>query len=85
MDIKNLKDLKKLIQLCRTTGVEAIELGTLKMNLGPTPVIYKQYKTKPIEVTTQTTLGEIDENVKIPTDQLTEEQLLMWSAQSNEQ
>ncbi len=35
--INDLKDLKKLIQLCRSTGVESIKLGDIELHLGDKP------------------------------------------------
>lgn len=87
MTINSLKDLKKLIQLCRQTGVEAIEIDGVKLNLGPTPVIYKTTRAKdnaPTKTPEQVfTPGGITEEIQIPTDGLTEEQLLFYSAQGH--
>lgn len=85
MKIESLKDLKKLIALCRSTGVEAIEVEGLKMNLGPTPMIVKQVKNNKVQENQVD--NTITEDMKIPTDGLTEEQLLYYSAQghTNEQ
>lgn len=90
MKIDNLKDLKKLIQLCRTTGIEAIEVDGLKMNLGPTPVSYKQHKTATTllkdNISNGTVApGGITEEIQIPTTGLTDEQLLFYSAQGHDQ
>ena len=83
MKVDNLKDLQKLIQLCRKTGVEAIEVDGVKMNLGPAPFSQKQAKavtkSAPYETFQVHTPGGIIEEIQIPTDGLTEEQLLMWS------
>lgn len=88
MKIENIKQLQALIKLCRTTGVEAIEVDGIKMNLGAAPtVIYKQHKTstKSAEEIIETIApGGITEEVKIPTNGLTEEQLLFYSAQGHE-
>lgn len=87
MKIDNLKDLKKLIQLCRTTGIEAIEVDGVKMNLGPTPVIYKQHKTPTTsskDTITTIAPGSITEEIQIPTTGLTDEQLLFYSAQGHD-
>lgn len=87
MQIENLRDLKKLIQLCRLTGVEAIEIGDIKMNLGPTPTIIRSTKLKSEPNQTFTTPyapGGITAEIQIPTDGITEEQMLFWSAQGTE-
>jgi len=84
MKIESLKDLQKLIQLCRKMGVEAFEVGEIKMSLGPEPAKYKA--TAIYKQTLQKTLapGGITEDVTIPTDLLTDEQLLFWSAQGSD-
>lgn len=82
MTIKDLKDLKKLIQLCRQTGVEAIEVDNVKMNLGPAnykPTTRKTASTKNIEQTYAP--GGITADTVIPTSTLTDEELLMWSVE----
>lgn len=89
MKIDSFKELQKLIKLCRTTGIEAIEIEGLKMNLGPTPTIIKQTKRSKSVAEDQIippTLapGGITEEVTIPTNGLTDEQLLYWSAQGQE-
>ncbi len=87
MQIDDLKELKKLIQLCRLMGVEAIEVAGIKMNLGPTPVIQKVTKaktsSKTVEETTSYPPNGITAEMQIPNDSLTEEQLLYYSSQSN--
>lgn len=96
MKIESLKDLQKIIQLCRKLGVEAIEIGGLKMNLGPTPVIVQnnrqkytpgiQEETKVNPYATPYAPGGITESVSVPTENiLTEEQLLFWSAEGESQ
>lgn len=84
MKVNDIKDLKKLIDLCRRTGVEAIEVDGVKMNLGSAPtVIYKDNK----KTTDQTvyTPGGITEDTQIPTDVMTDEQMLFWSAETENQ
>jgi hypothetical protein len=98
MKINNIKDLQKIIALCRKSGVEAIEIDNVKLNLGPEPRKIRRV----LEVA-----NDIPEaNLKIPqynphtggeaaeffddteletsdvikTNELTEEQLLFYSA-----
>lgn len=87
MVINNLKDLKALVQLCRKEGIDAFEIGDIKFNLGAKPK--RERKHTPIEF-------DIPEaSVKIPqynpivkqvvadvikTDDLTQEELLFYSA-----
>lgn len=81
MEIKNIKDLEKLIKLCRKLGVDAIEVGNIKMGLGPTPTIYTTpKKRKDVTSVTMPDHSGITENSRIITDELTEEQLLNWSS-----
>ena len=84
MKIDSLKDLKKLMALCREQGIDAIEVDGIKMNLGQKPYIAPKTRKASVD-TTETksyTPGGITEEVKIPTDMmLTEEQLLMWSVE----
>lgn len=89
MKIENLKDLKDLFKLCREQGVERFSTDTFNFTLSPTDITnnrQKQPKTTknnqglPQNVTYVP--GGVTENTQIVTmpDQLTEEQLLMWSA-----
>ena len=85
MKIDNLKDLKKLIDLCRKTGIEAIEVDGVKMNLGPMPTtqarIAPQSSILAPADQTEYIPGGITETMSIPTNDLTEEQMLFWSSQ----
>lgn len=87
----DLKQLKKLIQLCRQTGVESIKFEGIEMHLGPTPMIVRQtrqstgtYTEEPItESAFNKTVAHYSMNQpqeRIATDELTEEQLMLWSS-----
>jgi len=39
--IENIKDLEKLLKICRKQGVQEIDLGTIKFKLGELPVDIK--------------------------------------------
>lgn len=78
MKLESLRDLENLIKLCRKMGIEAIEVDSVKMNLGPTPTIIKRTRTKTAQQQTVTP-GGITEDIRIP-EALSEEQLLFWSA-----
>ena len=86
MTIKDQKDLKKLIQLCRTMGVDAIEADGIKISLGPTPTIIRAQKYISNTQTPSATYtpGGITEDVRIPTDRPTEEQMLFYSVRGLE-
>lgn len=82
MTVNNLKDLEKLISLCRKTGVDTIKVDNIELKLGELP--YKVPKTTKQPPLAQTdplvyTPGGITEQTSIQTDSLTEEQLLYWS------
>lgn len=91
MKIDTLKDLEKIIKLCRKTGVSAMRIDGVEFELGPEQAninIQKPSKRFVEELQPQMpvfTPGGITAETKIPTDGLTDEQLLMWSAQGHEQ
>lgn len=73
MKLDSLKDLEKLIKLCRRLGVDNIETNDIKLKLGTQPV--KSYRPRRIAQ-----LGEISENIQIQTpDMPTPEDLLFYS------
>lgn len=98
MKVENLKDLQKVIQLCRKNGVSAIELDGIKMNIEPMPIksktltdIANDFPEASIKVpayngaTGMAVGGTYGQNAKavadkIATDELTEEQLMFYSA-----
>lgn len=84
MTINTLKDLDKLIALCRKRGIQSIKVDNVELKLGdmPTHTRHLVGNTKKQLIFEDTfVLGEISETTKIDTpDQLTQEQLLMWSA-----
>lgn len=84
MKLDSIKDLEKVIKLCRRLGVNAIKVDGVEFQLSDTPV----EKAKVInKITTQPDSYSpgITEDMKIAIDELTEEQLLMWSAEGNQQ
>lgn len=48
MNIPDLKLLEQLIKLCRKTGIDAMELGDLKFNLGPEPKAKSRVKLRSV-------------------------------------
>lgn len=82
MEIKNLKELQKLIQLCRKQGVDKLKLGETEIWLGAVP--YKHTKDTSVDTYKSAfdpgQLVPMDE--KIATQELTEEELLYYSADS---
>lgn len=85
MEIKNFNDLKKIILLCRRQSVQSIKIGTLELHLGAA-VRQKQkqidYSSDIPEANVQIPkfTGEITAPDPVTTDELTPEQMLMWSA-----
>lgn len=79
MKIESLQELKKLIQLCYAQNIQAIKIDNIELALGSKP----QRKAKSIDSPKSTlpTYGEITADDKIITQELTEEQILMWSVQ----
>jgi hypothetical protein len=86
--IESPKDLQKLIQLCRKTGVKSISIDGITLELGQEPTKYPARRTKRANGKTLTTDGtqDVPDLVDSP-DELTEEQLMFYSAvgQGNEQ
>ena len=86
MKIDSFKDLEKLIKLCQKTGVDAIKIDGIEMSIRP---YVKPTVKRSIRPTETFAVGGIDENTKIipntipdpiETDELTDDQLLFYSA-----
>jgi len=86
MQIKDVKDLRKIIQLCRQTGVYKIKVDNVELELGSEP--YKQPRTPSLQEQTinpwamnySPGVNVSTDDVKIPSfDDLTEEQKLFYS------
>lgn len=89
MTITSTKDLEKIIILCQKHGVTAIELDGIKLNLGPKPTGKRRYKQVPMDLSPEA-------NLKVPqftpmaktiadqidTDELSDEQLMFYSARA---
>lgn len=91
MKVDNLKDLKQLIQLCQKQGVSTIKVDGIELTL-IAPVAKRatsvpDYSSDFPEASIQVPKfnGEISPVEAIKTEELTPEQLLMWSAKSDEQ
>jgi hypothetical protein len=87
LKIENLKELQKLIALCRKTGVESIKVDNVEFHLGaaprqasrPQPEILQDPLAN-VSVPKPNIYNEVTEDTKIITDELTEEQLMYYSA-----
>lgn len=82
MTIKDLKDLKKLVKLCRDTGIDAIKIDGIEFALGraPQPTKIVQSYQAPSHALLP---NGITEDTKIEIEELTEEQMMMWSSQGS--
>lgn len=69
--INDLKDLEKLLKLCRKQGVNKIELGQIKLELGDLPI--EPGKAQAIETPE-------DPYNNFPVGELTPEQLMFYSS-----
>jgi hypothetical protein len=83
MTIGSLKDLEKLVKLCRKVGIDAIKIDGIELSLATMP--YKASKDRSLR---QYTAAEFSQpgisEARIDTpDELTDEQLLFYSAQSH--
>jgi len=76
MEIKSLKELDKLMLLCRKRGVLTIKVDNIEFRLDDQPI-----QAKPTQPMATTVYQGITEDTKIDTpDSLTEEQLMFYSA-----
>lgn len=86
--VKDLKQLKKFLQLCREQGVDSIRFEGVEVHLGAMP--YKASKTsntmphKATPVSTTYAPGGITDDTSILTDELTPDQLLFWSSEGTD-
>lgn len=87
MDIKTIKDLDKLLKLCRKNGIETIKLGDIELTLNPNFLSYPRTEPK-ARITAPRVLapGGITEEAQVQVDtevltqeELTDEQKLFWS------
>jgi hypothetical protein len=75
MVISSIKELDRLMKLCRKNGVSAIEIDNIKFNLGPEPITQEPRQILGSPIVT----GSFDPG-QIVTDELTEEQKLFGSS-----
>ena len=69
MNLPDLKQLDKLIALCRKRGIKSVQIDNLKIELGDAP---EQRSTKKAQA-----ISQVEEDFE--SDALTDEQLLHWS------
>lgn len=73
MELPDLKKLKDIINLCRKTGVQCIEINGVKITLGE-----ERVKT-PTKALKSTPTSYDDAAAVFESDGPTDEELLMWS------
>lgn len=69
MNINNLADLGKIIDLCRKKGVESLKIDNIELKLSR-EIPQSKYKRKSVELTSE----------MIPVDDISDEQALYWSS-----
>lgn len=81
MKIESLKDLEKVIKLCRKLGVEVIKVDGVELVLGhmATPSPQRSWTAPKVSLAAYPPNG-ITSDTKIITDELTPEQMLFYSA-----
>jgi hypothetical protein len=91
MQIESLKELEKLIKLCRKQGLSSIKIDNIEFQLGSLPDKPRKSVFSDLELPPEAKLTVPQfkspvqaEAEKIATDALTEEQMLMWSARSED-
>lgn len=86
MKLESIKDLEKVIKLCRKLGVNAIKIDGVEFALSTLNHSVKPKTFSDIATSTSSFVPNgITEDMKIVTDELTDEQLLFYSATGNEQ
>lgn len=82
MKLESLQDLKKLIDLCRKTGVETIKVDGLELKLGAVMPDKPKRQSKQA-ISTGIAPGGITDNTPITFDgMLTDEEMLFYSAET---
>lgn len=92
MQIDNLRDLKKVIKLCQDNGVTAIKIDGIEMTITPkaigtSKIDYDAFPEAHIPVPTYNSSASVethDSPIDMP-DELSEEQLMYYSAKGTPQ
>lgn len=85
MNIESLKDLEKVLKLARKLGVTTMKVDNIEFQLGSIPERSKRSDFTSLELPPEANIPVPQYQVsseaeKILTEELTQEQLLMWSA-----
>lgn len=75
MDLPNLKDLSKIVKLCRQTGIKTFEFGELRITLTDEAPA-KRTRTAYTDNTPKTSIQANNTENSLPS----EDELLFWSA-----
>lgn len=81
MSFPNAKELKKLADSCRKAGIKHFKSGDLEFTLADDAPV-SNYRKKATPVSKPTSQGQDNDQIVID-DELTQEQLLMWSVMGN--
>ena len=76
----DIKELSALIKLCRTQGVTSIKMEGIELILGDPPQKQVRAPRKRIAQSPVLSPGGITDETRILTDELSTEQMLMWSS-----
>lgn len=93
MKVENLKELEKLVKLCRRTGVQAIKIDGIEFALGADPqasivksaideTVFPEANIRVPKPNIAQVTDQVDK-VDMP-DELTQEQLMFYSARPEE-
>ncbi len=83
MTLNSLKELDKLMVMCRKRGVKSITIDGVTFHMSDQELADTQNRVISTSVTQEgITPGGITADTKIVTDELTEDQLLFYSARS---
>lgn len=89
MKIDTLKELKQLVKACRQLGIDKIKVDNVELELSAISPDTSRKGRKFVTSASEEHVfvpGGIDADTKIDTpDELTEEQLLMWSSQGGQE
>lgn len=84
--IKDLKDLGKLIDLCRKKGVETVKVDGVEFTLGDVPQAPRLHTAaRDMNLPPESYIPIIQNTMAIASEDLTEEQLLFYSTGAEEE
>ena len=93
MTVSSLKDLKKLLELCRSQGVKTLEVDGIKFELNEQIQSFKPASKRKLKEVSESVNfppnSGVDENIviprmDIPDDGLTADELLFYSSDARE-